>query len=145
MHRDVTEAVDALLRGRSLPQELRYRDVGGRIQIEQQRLETPEADAPSHSNGRYMDIARGPAPEPRAGREPRKLQERRILPFGVAQNRLLHAAQTLHVPVRIVDNLKEAHIFVTTKQYYRRRPRAVPEPSGVASPSTCSEPTLRLN
>ncbi len=48
-----------------------------------------------------------------------------MLPFGVAQNRLLHAAQTLHVPVRIVDNLKEAHIFVTTKQYYRRRPRAV--------------------
>ncbi len=35
-------------------------------------------------------------------------------PFGVAQNRLLHAAQTLRVPVRIVDNLKEAHIFVTT-------------------------------
>ena len=124
VHRNVMEAVDALLRGRSLPEELRYRDAGGKIQVEQQRLETPEPDAPSHSMA-YLDIARGPAPEPPAGRERRKLQERRILPFGVAQNRLLHAAQTLHVPVRIVDNLKEAHIFVTTKQYYRKRPRAV--------------------
>lgn len=120
VHRDVTEAVDALLRGRLLPQELRYRDESGTIQVEQQHIEGQEAEAPT-----YMDIAKGPSPEFRGTRERKALQERRILPFGVAQNRLLHAAQTLHVPIRIVDNLKEAHIFVTTKQYYRKRPRAI--------------------
>jgi hypothetical protein len=61
----------------------------------------------------------------RAGRGHRKLQEKRIYPFGVARNRLLRAAQNLRVPIKLVDNLKEAHIFVTTKQYYRKRPRVV--------------------
>ena len=120
VHKDVTEAVDALLRGRSLPEELRYRDESGEIRTEQLRSESTEQDAVS-----YMDLARGGPEAPLPPREHRKLQEKRIFAFGVARNRLLHAAASLHVPVRVVDNLKEAHIFVTTKQYYRKRPRAV--------------------
>ena len=59
------------------------------------------------------------------GRERRTLKERSIYPFGVARNRLLHAAQNLRVPIQIVDQLKGSHVFLTTKQYYRKRPRVV--------------------
>jgi hypothetical protein len=45
--------------------------------------------------------------------------------LGVARNRLIRAAQVLRVPVRIVDNLGEAHVLVTSKQYYRKRPHIV--------------------
>jgi hypothetical protein len=73
------------------------------------------------------DTERPPAitEESETGQRKRVLREKRILPFGIARNRLLYAAQTLRVPVRIVETLKEAHIFVTTKQYYRKRPKVV--------------------
>ncbi len=123
------------LRGRSLPQELRYRDDSGAIRVVQQQLEGQEAEAPT-----YMDIAKAPRPRPVRGVSAGPFRNG-AFSLGVAQNRLLHAAQTLRVPVRIVDNLKEAHIFVTTKQYYRKRPRPSRMPSAVVSPSTCCEPT----
>jgi stage III sporulation protein SpoIIIAA len=158
VHRDVTEAVDALLRGRSMPEELRYRDERGEIHTDYVREERAEADSSEYrgqSPGdrrhateyrRQMPADRRQSPEYQreppeyrrrppevaplpldagAGRERRKLQEKRIFPFGVARNRLLRAAQNLRVPVQVVDNLKEATIFVTTKQYYRKRPRIV--------------------
>ncbi len=123
VHRDVAEAVDALLRERPLPEELRYRDETGEIHTEEMRTERGGAEEPVRYRGRAELPVAGPGV--RTGRGRRKLQEKRIYPFGVAQNRLLHAAQALHVPVRIVDNLKEAQVFVTTKQYYRKRPRVV--------------------
>ncbi len=58
VHRDVTEAVDALLRGRSLPQELRYRDDSGAIRVVQQQLEGQEAEAPTYGH-RQGPCARG--------------------------------------------------------------------------------------
>ncbi len=121
VHRNVTEAVDALLRDRSLPEELRYRDSSGEIHTEQVREE--RSSRPEERG--YSERSEAATIETRAGRGRRKLQEKRIYPFGVARNRLLRAAQNLRVPIRVVDNLKEAHVFVTTKQYYRKRPRVV--------------------
>ena len=117
---DVAQAVDALLRGRPRPEVLRYRDKDGEVRMEQidwmggQSEEDGEKAPPSfyNENTRTM-VSR------------RKLKEKRIYPFGVARNRLLRAAQLLHVPIRIVDNLGEAHVMVTSKQYYRKRPHIV--------------------
>ncbi|MGC9521598.1 MAG: R3H domain-containing nucleic acid-binding protein [Anaerolineae bacterium] len=124
VHRDVSEAVDALLRGRPLAEEQRYRDDSGEIHTEELRSDyegREEREYAGRGDGRE-----GPTPaQTRAGRGRRRLQEKRIYPFGVARNRLLRAAQNLRVPIRIVDNLKESDIFVTTKQYYRKRPRVV--------------------
>jgi stage III sporulation protein SpoIIIAA len=142
VRRDVTEAVDAMLRGKSLPEELRYRDASGEVHTDYVREERVEPETPEYRRGAQEyrreapeyrregpDSRRRPAETVRmdvgASRERRKLQEKRIYPFGVARNRLLRAAQTLRVPVQVVDNLKEATIFVTTKQYYRKRPRIV--------------------
>jgi stage III sporulation protein SpoIIIAA len=117
---DVALAVDALLRGRPRPEVLRYRDDDGEVRMEQidwmegQDSEDSEKAPPSWNNEKARAIV-----------SRRKLKEKRIYAFGVARNRLIRAAQLLHVPVRIVDNLGEAHVLVTSKQYYRKRPSIV--------------------
>ncbi len=118
---DVAQAVDALLRGRPRPDVLRYRDNDGEVRMEQ-------LDWSQGAGGDDDDERPAPAWNPETTKNivsRRKLKEKRVYPFGVARNRLIRAAQVLHVPVRIVDNLGEAHVLVTSKQYYRKRPSIV--------------------
>jgi stage III sporulation protein SpoIIIAA len=124
IHPDVTEAVDALLRGREMPEEIRYRDDDGEVHTEQVRTSPGERSGNGNNRG-HAYVQDQPALPQSSSRRRRKLKERSIYPFGVARNRLLHAAKNLHVPIQIADRLKEAHVFVTTKQYYRKRPRVV--------------------
>jgi len=131
VHKDVAEAVDALLRGAPLHAELRYRDEQGEIHVEDvtlkqenardrrgpKRMGTPSFDDEQVGEGeRYGDRERLSA---------RGLQPIRIYPHGVARNRLRKAAQYLHVPARVVDNLRDAEVLVTLRSYYRKRPRII--------------------
>jgi hypothetical protein len=115
IHHDVTESVDALLRGRPLQAELRYRDEHGEIHTGQA---TP--------NGLAEREGPGPQAAPASasvvfdGREPV-----RVLPYGIARNRLERATRRLHVPVHLVKNLGEAEVLITTKGFYRKRPRVI--------------------
>jgi hypothetical protein len=114
IHHNVTDSVDALLRGRPLQAELRYRDDSGEIHTEQA--------SPNHLQER--EDVRPTVPPPASlvvdGREPV-----RILPYGIARNRLERATRRLHVPVYLVKNLGEAEVMITTKGFYRKRPRAI--------------------
>ena len=116
IHHDVTESVDALLRGRPLQAELRYRDAEGEIK--------KEKAIPNHleerESGRPMAATPPPAPAVFDGRDPV-----RILPYGIARNRLERATRRMHVPVHLVKNLGEAEVIVTTKGFYRKRPRLI--------------------
>jgi stage III sporulation protein SpoIIIAA len=47
----------------------------------------------------------------------------RIFPYGIGQNRLRSAAGSLNVPVQIVDNLNQADVVMTLKNYYRQQPQ----------------------
>ena len=115
-HANVAEAVDAMLRGRELAPEVRYRDESGKIQVEKYR--------PTTKNGKQHNSGRTNA---------RSFQERRVaidqpalvFPYGVARNRLTQAARRLNVPIQIVDDLGVAETLLTLKSYYRRRPRAI--------------------
>jgi stage III sporulation protein SpoIIIAA len=49
----------------------------------------------------------------------------RIFPYGVGQNRLRSAAQTLNVPIQIVDELNQADVVMTLKNYYRQQPQPI--------------------
>jgi hypothetical protein len=115
IHHDVTESVDALLRGHPLQAELRYRDGGGEIR--------KERVAPNHlgerEGGRPV-VAPPPASIVFDGRDPV-----RILPYGIARNRLERATRRMHVPVHLVKNLGEAEVLITTKGFYRKRPRVI--------------------
>ncbi len=108
---DVAEAVDALLRGRSTPAEIRVRDDSGEIHVEQ---------AVTH-HGLPRQTPEAPSEEP-AETPSRTL---RIFPFGISQTRLRQASKALKVPVIVVNALGEADVLMTSKSYYRKRPQSI--------------------
>ncbi len=107
VHHDVAQAVDALLRGRPLPAEMRYRDERGEVQIEQTSLEPV-----------YLE------PE-KISRSSQDMSTLHVYSYGVAHNRLRQAAQHLGVPMELVDGLGKAEALLTLRSYYRKRPRAI--------------------
>ncbi len=143
-HLDVASSVDAMLRGQMMQVEIRSRGEAGEIHVETE-VAAPESSALS---GRRMPANGGPAPRPsrrreRAVAEPLAAGEmpapsptvigdgeddrerRRVFPYGVARNRLRQAAKTLGVAVDIVDDIADAEVLVTLKNYYRRRRRII--------------------
>jgi hypothetical protein len=112
VHHDVAKAVDAILRGRSLPAEIRYRDEEGKVQIEEATLPPPS-------------LAEKPIRLP--SQPPGVPSTLRVYPYGIGQNRLKQAAQNLHLPVTIVKNLGDADVVITLKNYYRKRPQPISE------------------
>lgn len=104
---DVAEAVDAILRGQPLAQEIRYLDEKGEIRKE-------KATPFPLSRERTKRLAAGKGEKPP-----------RLYPFGVNQARLEHAAHEMGIPVEIANNLTEANLFITSRNYYRRKPQKV--------------------
>jgi stage III sporulation protein SpoIIIAA len=116
IHYSVAESVDGLLRGQLPQAELRYRDAGGEIRKEQaapSSLEERESGRP------------GPQPPGPVIRASEGLEPVRIYPYGIARNRLERAARRMRVPIHLVNNLGEAGVLITTKGFYRKRPRMV--------------------
>jgi hypothetical protein len=112
VHHDVAASVDSFLRGRSRPPEIRYRDESGQVKIEQAafpREPRPE-DAP---------LQTGPSIESSS------LSQLRVYAYGVSRNRLEQAAQNLHLPVDLVDEIQQVDVVMTLKNYYRRRPQPI--------------------
>ena len=112
VHHDVTASVDALLRGRSHLPEIRYRDESGQVQIEQ----------PAPGPILQRDQAPIQATQVSSGKPPSVL---RVYAYGVGKNRLRQAAQNLHLPVELTDELRRADVVMTLKNYYRRRPQPI--------------------
>jgi hypothetical protein len=48
-----------------------------------------------------------------------------VYPYGIARNRLNRAARRMQVPMNMVDNLSQARVLITTKGFYRKRPRLI--------------------
>ena len=116
IHPDVADSVDTLLRGGRPRVQFRYRDEDGNLHREDK--------APT---GEEEEDALAALPHRRQPSRHRRMEEAAIYPFAVARNRLLNAARSLGVPVRIVDSLREAQVVLTTKSAYRRRPKVIGE------------------
>jgi len=138
VHNDVSEAVDALVRGYPLPPEIRSRGLDGEIHTERAPVSTPGRQA-FQTQGYRRSTNGGPkrqrqpveeiAPEMRReelhpGQEA-SLQTVRIYPYGVARNRLTQAVKRLGVPVVVVRDFSEGDVVVTLRSYYRNRPRLI--------------------
>jgi stage III sporulation protein SpoIIIAA len=141
VHLDVAMSVDAMLRGQVMQVELRERGEDGAINVEMQGIEAES----SALSGRRGPVNGGPAPRSSRRRErqpapaesnsapvPTMVGEeeearamRRVFPYGVARNRLRQAARTLGVAVEIVDDVGDAEVLITLKNYYRRRRRII--------------------
>ncbi|MBI3734833.1 MAG: AAA family ATPase, partial [Chloroflexi bacterium] len=125
VHHDVAAAVDMLLRGKKQSSELRYRDEMGQVKMERP-APAPPARSPrarSDEDAEPVDmptttVARPPAAE---------LRPLRAYPYGVSQSRLQQVARGLQVPATVVDDLDQADVVLTLKNYYRRRPQRISE------------------
>jgi stage III sporulation protein SpoIIIAA len=112
---DVAASVDALLRGYSLPPEIRVRRPSGDIE----KLETA-AVKPTVEMEEEAPVAARPVRGP-GGR----LTTLRIYPYGLNQNRVRQASRHLNLPVTLVNDLREAEVLFTLRTYYRKRPQAI--------------------
>ena len=140
LHHDVSAAVDAMLRGRAQPPELRYRDDQGKVHIESSR---PAAKSRTAEAGYRRQTALPSAKPPEdqelpysatPPRMPSSLSPIRIYAYGVARNRLRNAIKRLRVPGRMVNDLGEAETLVTTRSYYRKRMRVIEDAEGRGLP-----------
>ena len=107
IHRDVGEAVDALLRGQPSALEIRRLDETGEVRIER---EMPVATTDTITRGKQ------------AGKESKPPK---FFLFGVNRGRIEQVAKEMQLSLDMVDNLSEANLFVTSKKYYRQKPQKV--------------------
>ncbi len=123
IHHDVARAVDAFLRGRPMPAEIRYRDERGKVQVEAVTLSKPEpTEIPGEPKRRETEDL------------PPARKTVRVYPYGISQNRLRQAANSLHLPVRLVDDVHNANVLMTLKSFYRKRPQPIAEAERLGVP-----------
>ncbi|MDP9382439.1 MAG: AAA family ATPase [Chloroflexota bacterium] len=145
VHQDVSETVDALLRGYEVRPEVRWRDAAGRVRTERaiatysqerpaRRDRDRRPDQLSPASRRPEQGIRTAEPEVRAdtreeAREEPALRQRprRVYAFGVSRDKLENAAIKMGIPVTIVKNLDDAEMIITVDNYYRKAPPAVRE------------------
>jgi hypothetical protein len=114
---DVAGSVDAILRGRSLPAEIRVRHDSGEIEKMQ---EVPE---------RIRNVREEEAPRARASAQPavdrRRAKMLRIYPYGVNSSRIRLVSRRLGLPVTLVNDLAQADALFTQRTHYRKRPQPI--------------------
>jgi len=107
---DVAEAVDALLRGRSTPAEVRQRDESGEIHVQ---TAVTHPDLPHQTPAALEQQSLSPA------------RTLRVFPYGISVGRLRQASKALNLPVVVVNDVGEAAVLMTSKSYYRKRPQTI--------------------
>jgi stage III sporulation protein SpoIIIAA len=105
IHPDVGEAVDAILRGEPIATETRWVDETGEVKIEREK--------PTAKKITDVPQMRGQTGLPK------------LYIFGVNRGRLEQMAKETQLSLNIVDNLQDADLFITSKNYYRRRPQKI--------------------
>jgi len=112
VHPEVTEAVDALLHGRTPKAELRWMDEDG--EVKREAITAPLIW------------------ESKEEKEPEKTL--RFYLFGANRARLEQIAKEGRKDVKIVADLKQADIFLTTRSYYRRKPQKIRDAEALGIP-----------
>ncbi|MFP3879924.1 MAG: AAA family ATPase [Dehalococcoidia bacterium] len=112
VHLDVTGAVDALLQGRSPKAEVRWMDEHG--QVNKEAITSPLSWESKE--------------------EKRQEKPLRFYLFGANRSRLEQIAKDGQKGIRIVTDLKQADVFLTTRSYYRRKPQKIRDAEALGIP-----------
>ncbi len=113
IHPDVSQAVDSLLRGVLATTETRWLSGEGEV-----KTEKPVAE-------------KQPQAPPQV---PVESDRQRLHIFGVNRVRLEQAAKEMNLKLEIVNDLQDADLFVTSKNYYRRKPQKVRDAEAAGLP-----------
>jgi stage III sporulation protein SpoIIIAA len=108
IHPDVGQAVDFLLRGRLSTTETRWLDEKGEVRIEK------PAPVSTSRKPREKEITRGG-------------DQHKLYLFGVNRGRFEQVSKEMQLEVNIVADLRDANLFVTSKNHYRKKPQKVKE------------------
>lgn len=115
VHPDVTEAVDALLHGRPPSAEVRSIDEDG--EVKREAITSPIVW------------------ESREGKEEKTPEKTlRFYLFGANRSRLEQVAREGRKELKIVTDLRQADIFLTTRSYYRRKPQKIRDAEALGTP-----------
>jgi hypothetical protein len=112
VHPDVGEAVDAILRGYDMAPEVRTLDDRGEIR-RSLPLRAVDEEAPRGQRPFRSGAGRGP------------VAPKRVYPYGLSRNRLEQAIAEMGLPVIVTDDLEQAEIVLTLKNFYRQKPPVV--------------------
>ncbi|MBI3301052.1 MAG: AAA family ATPase, partial [Deltaproteobacteria bacterium] len=112
LHPDVTEAVDAFLRGRLPEPEVRIRQEDGTVAISRPSAVSPQLSA---------------SPPPLAPRGMDRLRPLRIYPYGVNRHRLDEAIHEMKAPARVVADLDQADLILSPKGQAKRQSKGLRE------------------
>ncbi|MEJ2738555.1 MAG: R3H domain-containing nucleic acid-binding protein, partial [Dehalococcoidia bacterium] len=104
VHPDVTEAVDTLLHSKKQNVETRWLDEHGEVHRGETTVDSQDLN---HSD--TAEQAAKPV----------------IYLFGINSHKLEEIAKEKNVHLSLTNNLKEANLFLTTKNYYRRKPQKI--------------------
>lgn len=117
---DVATAVDLILRGRSMPAEIRMRGPAGEIR---KAMEAPPPPAP-RPREEPAETDQDMEPGPRLNRRVRTAPLK-VYPYGLNQNHIRQASSRLRLPVHLVNDLLEADALFTLRTYYRKHPQII--------------------
>jgi stage III sporulation protein SpoIIIAA len=112
VHPDVTDAVDALLNGRSPRAEVRWMEPDG--EVKRQAVTSPLT---------WESKEEKPPEKPL-----------RLYLFGANRSRLEQIAKEGRKELKITADLKQADIFLTTRSYYRRKPQKIRDAEALGIP-----------
>ncbi|MCJ7744649.1 MAG: AAA family ATPase [Dehalococcoidales bacterium] len=116
IHPDVGQAVDAVLRGQSLATEIRWLDENGEVHVEKQ---SPFPAIPKRAKEKPLISEK---------------KQYKLYLFGVNRGRFEQVGKETGLAVNIVENLRDANLFVTSKYHYRHKPQKVKEAEAASLP-----------
>jgi stage III sporulation protein SpoIIIAA len=121
VHQNVAESIDALLRGQPVDVEIRSLDENGEVNVKKEEVvKTRETGEKQHA-----EKERAPS---------KKQASPKLYPFGINRVRLEQAARELHIPLNVVDDLRDADMMITSKSYYRRKSQKIRDAESASLP-----------
>jgi len=127
VHPKVIDAVDATLHQRPVQAELRWMSENGEVRKE-------EVAPPSRlGSNQKLVLSRSSECGEEAAEE---LEENplRFYLFGVNRSRLEQVAMEKQRNLKIITNIKQADLFVTTRSYYSRKPQKIRDTEALSIP-----------
>jgi stage III sporulation protein SpoIIIAA len=120
VHADVSEAVDSILHRKPVRTEFRWVDNDDRTRTETRY----ESLSGSESQVETIETT---------ALEARELSMR-VFPFGINRARLELAAKRERAAIKLVDNVGNSDLFLTTRTHYRRKPQRIRDAEALGIP-----------
>jgi len=133
LHKNVTEVIDMMLRGRSPAPEIRERDeTGGYCVIQKSELEGRKKDKNKRDKNKKENgfSIRLPENMPMPG----KNRAFNIFPYAISRNRTEKAIESLRVNAKVVRRWEDADIILTLKSQNHKGSKKLREMAGYSVP-----------